>query len=57
MLSGTLQYLENPHKILKNIFKLKPEVILLRLPMCKKIKKNNIYIQKEGRIAIRLGSS
>ena len=49
MLSGTLQYLENPHKILKNIFKLKPEVILLeRLPMCKKIKKNNIYIQKRG---------
>ena len=49
MINGTLQYLENPTKVLENIFKLKPEMILIqKLPILDKQSTSEIYIQKRG---------
>ncbi len=46
ILSGSLQYMKNPQKILEQIFLKKPEVIFLdRTPVSNK-KRNEIYIQK-----------
>tara|TARA_B100001109_G_C18842267_1_gene465078 strand:- start:168 stop:1838 length:1671 start_codon:yes stop_codon:yes gene_type:complete len=49
MLCGTLQYLDEPDNILKKIFALKPEIILIeKLPIINNQDSNKIYIQKRG---------
>ena len=49
ILSGSLQYMEDPTKILKKIFTKKPETILLeRTPVSVNKKKNEIFVQKRG---------
>ena len=49
MLCGTLQYLDKPDNILKKIFALRPEIILIeKLPIVNNQDNNKIYIQKRG---------
>ena len=56
ILSGSLQYMENPVNILKKIFNKKPDTILLeRTPVAINKKKNEIFVQKRGIQAIHFG--
>ena len=54
ILSGSLQYMEDPAKILKKFFNKKPDAILLeRTPVS--INKKMRFLFKEGRFVIHLG--